>query len=182
MNLSDSAPANAAVEPQRGSAPSSRDVILDAWRGVSVLLVILYHAVNYHFSQQFESAAAGTLEWKLDALAPLSFYVKRALFVVVPTSASWASSSSSLSADTSSQHCCFGKGNANAGSHYALSTFGAHSESCLLCCCSSRSQQSRRYPVLCTSPQKVSCSEWGSYATPGSEVVSFSLATSGLWR
>ncbi len=84
MNLSDSAPANAAVEPQRGSAPSSRDVILDAWRGVSVLLVILYHAVNYHFSQQFESAAAGTLEWKLDALAPLSFYVKRALFVVGP--------------------------------------------------------------------------------------------------
>ncbi|MFZ2719299.1 MAG: acyltransferase [Minisyncoccia bacterium] len=45
--------------------PRERDVILDAWRGISILLVILHHAVYFRFGEVFR----GFLEVSLPASA-----------------------------------------------------------------------------------------------------------------
>ena len=41
------------------SSAQRRDILLDAWRGVSVLLVILYHIVEFRFEPIFRGAADG---------------------------------------------------------------------------------------------------------------------------
>lgn len=59
------------MEPQQ--VPRERDALLDAWRGASILLVLLHHAVYFRFSEVFrgflETSVSGAVMqtlWTLD--------------------------------------------------------------------------------------------------------------------